>query len=1695
MGIDRDKFYFTSLSDALSAADATLLASPGSRPVLYVEELASGDKFIAPEVTATENLSIQAAINYSDTGTVIHILPGTMVEGAQIVIDRDITMIGAGKKTSTIQPGFNTGSSGDSRGWILVNDGVEFNLSHLTMNGSGNLVYQGIRHRGFGVIDSVQFTEIKYNESGPNYAGLAVVAFGGNVDIYNSMFSEIGRVGVLYFGSGITGSTFENNMYTGKGDGDFLDYMLDISAGAIVDVKSSTVSDNRGVASSDGSTSAGILVTTFFGPGTEARITGSTITDNTVGIAVGYNNTDQSLVEANNNDIYGNTDFGVSSTNPVVDATLNWWGDPSGPSGEGYGTGDAITDNVLFCPWLDASITAGGSPVLGQGDVSLSCNDRVHVSLNENCQALLEADMLLEGEPFDNDDFEIDVWKPNGESIPNAILNGTHIGMILTYRVTHSCSKTSCWGTLIVEDKLIPDLQCRDTMTITGCEDGTEPEVVGFPLDTPFIATRIPGQNEFIVTGADPCGEVRLRYSDEITKNGCDAEFYTEIKRTWVVEDASGNTTSCMEQIGVQPGDFMNVTFPPDFNGFDKFVLECDNRDRVVKTQPIGGINIGWNSLKNGLPSPYDKVLNASDTLIGTGAPEGISCDHIAVTYKDRVIETCGPNTYKLFREWRVYDWCSGEDSVHLQSIKVVDTKAPVVICPNITPVIVPTSPWSCTGSYVLPDPIFDPNYAGGAEVPVILQECSGYTYEIQHKIASVGTSDPDECADVDESQTFFTTNVRRLPNGQFEVFDMPQGCNWIKYVITDSCGNTTICGLELFVKDSENPVAVCDEHTVLSLNENGHGQLCAEVVDNGSQDNCTSRDSLIFEIKRMSEHDSLFRDCIAFNCLDVDISPVMVVFRVYDQAGNYNDCMVEVSVQDKIAPVIECPPAITLHCTEDYTDDSVTGIPQVDDQCGSPKLRSRIVVENINDCGIGFVIKRWRVEDNGGLFAVCDQRIDLIDDTPFDSTNIIWPADYTVDGCDEVDAHPNNLPTPYGWPRYENDDCAQPVAGYEDDIHYSSNLYCIKIIRTWEVIDWCQYDINTGRGGRWTYVQTIYLENDVAPQIVNSTCEDITVCAEGNCEGLVEFELAATDDCTPSDELVWSYEIREIPSRRVIENGLGNTYSRRLPGGQYRFTFTVKDACGNETECSSDVTIRDCKEPTPYCKPGIITTIMPTTGYVDIWASDFNDGSFDNCTDTVDLRYSFSSDVDDRSRRVTCDSLNGQVADTFEYEMWVTDLDGNQDFCRVTIIVQDNQDVCNNSPAPTVAVGGEIYTEERDMIESVKVDLMHRKVYSRDMNTKGDGKYAFHDLIKDDEYAIVPQRNDDHLNGISTADLVLIQRYLLGKSELDSPYKIIAADANGTSSVSASDIAALRKLILGIYSELPNVNSWRFIDAQHTFTDPGDPWLDPFYETISYSNLDSDKMNTDFVGIKVGDVNGDVVANGHDNNQTRNQATLTLVAEEQVVAPGELTGIQVRPSQSVLLQGYQMTLELIDAEFVSLTSEVIDISTGNYHFNETDGILTVSWNANEVVNVNNKEALFTLTIEPRKAAMSSEMVFLSSSVTRAEAYIEDLEVVDLELRFEDEVAESGAGMKLYQNIPNPFSTSTVIPFELPRADDAKLTVFDVTGKVQLKVHIEGKKGYNEFQLNVDRLSQGVLYYQLESNKEIATRRMLLLNK
>lgn len=139
---------------------------------------------------------------------------------------------------------------------------------------------------------------------------------------------------------------------------------------------------------------------------------------------------------------------------------------------------------------------------------------------------------------------------------------------------------------------------------------------------------------------------------------------------------------------------------------------------------------------------------------------------------------------------------------------------------------------------------------------------------------------------------------------------------------------------------------------------------------------------------------------------------------------------------------------------------------------------------------------------------------------------------------------------------------------------------------------------------------------------------------------------------------------------------------------------------------------------------------------------------------------------------------------------------------------------------------------------------------------------YSFDMLLPGHTYTVAPYSNNAPLIGVSIFDLVLLSKHILGVQPLGSSYRLLAADVNYSGSITALDMVALRRLILLIDTEpFPEDKpAWRFVRADYVFPDPLDPWLEPIPSTAVFPNLVY-SSGADFVGIKVGDLNGDAAA------------------------------------------------------------------------------------------------------------------------------------------------------------------------------------------------------------------------------------------
>jgi hypothetical protein len=549
------------------------------------------------------------------------------------------------------------------------------------------------------------------------------------------------------------------------------------------------------------------------------------------------------------------------------------------------------------------------------------------------------------------------------------------------------------------------------------------------------------------------------------------------------------------------------------------------------------------------------------------------------------------------------------------------------------------------------------------------------------------------------------------------------------------------------------------------------------------------------------------------------------------------------------------------------------------------------------------------------------------------------------------------------------------------------------------------------------------------------------------------------------------------------------------LSAGGYRLRVIATDGCNNEGVAEYDFGVFTGKKPSPVCITSLTLELTPMdtnndgvidTGMAVVWASEFNSSSIAACNDDSLAYYlEFIDGVDDEtldpedadSLAIGCEHL----PDPFQVRLWVRSFpSGTSDYCDVIIVPQNNMMACGDISAVQSGVSGSIKTELETNVEQVEVTATLSSGQDLNFVTTAAGAYSFASALGLD-VTVTPIKNTDHGNGISTADLIQIQKHILGKSLLDNNLREIAADVNNDARINALDLVQLRKLILGKIDQLPNVNSWKFvnnINGQESYTIKGL----------------SQRMELDFTGIKMGDVN---VTNDPSRNAGRTSNSLVLKANDQKIHRGGSYQIDVTAENFAEIEGYQFTIN-VDPSQVRITNvimgEALDLTDENFGFNKvSEGLVTASWNDANARTLDQDQVLFTLEIEGLNETSLSEVIAINSKVTSAEAYSTSTELLGVAMQFSNNLESNE--FALYQNRPNPFRESTVIGFVLPQSTSARLTVYDVTGKVLKIVEGDYAKGYNEIRVLQSELNAtGVLYYQLESEVLTATRKMVILD-
>ena len=608
----------------------------------------------------------------------------------------------------------------------------------------------------------------------------------------------------------------------------------------------------------------------------------------------------------------------------------------------------------------------------------------------------------------------------------------------------------------------------------------------------------------------------------------------------------------------------------------------------------------------------------------------------------------------KVFRYWSALDWCNtyGPAVIDTQLIKFTDTIAPIFVDADGQKEL----PYLLEEIILLEIGHFDCTYdITGLTVPRVKDNCS---------IPNVRL---DSIFRIEDGLPWGLSRAlhTQLDADTFQVrWIAEDGCHEQK--INDTLVQTVV------IKDVTRPTAISMDQLNISIG-NEIAKIHAEDVDNGSYDACGIAK---VEIKR---DNSEFGPTVSFNCEDMNdtiivtmrvvdvngnenrtwlsvipedkIRPICQEFPTGISYANGNarghTSQVFINCNDlKVAAIKNEnePTAVELALIGGPLPDPVDNCTDV----RNLELTPRVV--KTSNCGVDVYERRWIAVDGKGLESL-DTCTQLITINYVEDWQIILPDDVTLDCPATIEADSVVI---------INGSCDRLAVSVDTKVFNIVEDACFKVIKTYSIINWCNYTPGTAPTHSFsksnypkngilrsdslsnfsyiTYTQVIKVNDGEGPKPVIGDVEtcisgahDVTPTTTGDPYACGEPKTftAVASDCVTSvgGTLQHSYKlyrgtIAEMLAGKAYEvqtaagRGAGN--AARMTGhvqpGTYAAEFVFTDNCGNSTVQRKEFTFKDCRKPTPYCLNGIAVEMANDWG-IDVWATDFDQGSYDNCT------------------------------------------------------------------------------------------------------------------------------------------------------------------------------------------------------------------------------------------------------------------------------------------------------------------------------------------------------------------------------------------------------------------------------------------------------------------------------------------------
>lgn len=627
-------------------------------------------------------------------------------------------------------------------------------------------------------------------------------------------------------------------------------------------------------------------------------------------------------------------------------------------------------------------------------------------------------------------------------------------------------------------------------------------------------------------------------------------------------------------------------------------------------------------------------------------------------------------------------------------------------------------------------------------------------------------------------------------------------------------------------------------------------------------------------------------------------------------------------------------------------------------------------------------------------------------------------------------------------------------------------------------------YGTSTSRGA-FSYVQFVSVIDNQAP-LVNIPVPDTGAAITEDCLGGVILAFTAADDCViPETSIDLDINVvdrngddtltrvdfrndRQISDSRISGDPAAGieVFIRFLPIGQHFARVRTTDRCGNLNEQYVVLNVRDGKGPRPSCNEINMINLAPDPdfgGITSIFASDFITGPVEICTPT-EVTYAiypeaqasqagFVPETNHQRLDFDCSDLGENLLRVYA----ISSNTGLYDYCNVLVeIATQDTLICAGRQG---AISGKILTINGEPL--INTDVYARGQTDLLTETDDDGDYLFDGLKENRHFRVRPYSNSRPNNGLTTADITIVNDIILDLNDPLSPYQLIAADVNNSGFVTVEDLFELRAVVLGTERNFSMTDSWRFLPADYVFPDPENPWLEDFPEEVNYDPLIGAQV-TNFVAIKVGDVNGTArpslsTVSGDTEGGRSNSTNLDVVLRPDPVVSGRWS---LFPPDDRRLSGLQFSLQLPKGTIVSPGT----VASNGYRIDEK-GVLHLIHVRTNKSGLSSKLPMVTLSLPSRNAAFPY-LLSRNHALLTAEAYLPGGRTIPLQLTESTALVSNSLPLPIRAYVyPNPVRDNATLAFDWPVSEEVLIVISDASGRLVREARFTTEPGTNHYPL------------------------------